>query len=80
MKFRAFSAFSDASSSLYYDDIVNLLNSLQYGPAIEKLLQSWQNEEAFLALILFLVSIVILAWPPRRKQTVLAPPINQGVS
>lgn len=76
----AFSAFSDASSRLYYNDVVNMLNSQQYGPAIERLLQSWQNDTAFIALILFLVSIVILAWPARRKQTILTQPVNQGVS
>ena len=77
----AFSAFSEASGGIYYDDVVNLLNSQQYGPAIERLLQSWQGEEIiFIALILFLVSIVILAWPPRRKQNILTASQIQGVS
>ncbi len=77
----AFSAFSDASAGIYYDDVVNLLNSQQYGPAIERLLQSWQGEETiFIALILFLVSIVILAWPPRRKQNIITASQIQGVS
>jgi len=75
----AFSAFSDASSRVYYNDVVNMLNSQQYGPAIENLLQSWQNETAFIALVFFLVSIVILAWPPRQKQTVMTAVPNQGV-
>ena len=77
----AFAAFSDASAGIYYDDVVNLLNSHQYGPAIERLLQSWQGEETiFIAMFLFLVSIVVLAWPPRRKQNILTASQIQGVS
>ena len=76
----AFSALSNSSSGLHYNDVVNMLNSQQYGPAIERLLQSWQNETAFISLVIFLVSMIILAWPPRRKQIVTTPAPNQGVS
>jgi len=77
----AFAAFSGASAGIYYNDVVNLLTVHQYGPAIERLLQSWQGEETiFIAMFLFLVSIVVLAWPPRRKQNILTASQIQGVS
>jgi serine/threonine protein kinase len=76
----AFSALFEAGASrFYYEDMVNLLNSRQYGPAIERMLSGWRNEIAFISLVLFLVSIVILAWPAR-KQNIIVPPVNQGVS
>ncbi len=76
----AFSMFSEGISNRYSREVIDTLSSGQIGPAFEKLLQCWQCEEAFIAGILFLVSVVILAWPPRRKEIVYAAMPNQGVS
>ena len=72
--------FSDSMSGYYFQEVVNMLNSQQIGPAFEKLLRSTHNEEALFAGVLFLVSVVVLAWPPRRRETIIKQPINQGVS
>ena len=76
----AFSIFSEGISNRYSQEVIEKLNSEQIGPAFEKLFQCWQCEEAFTAGVFFLVSVVILAWPPRRKETVYTAMPNQGVS
>jgi hypothetical protein len=57
-----------------------MLNSQQIGPAFDKLYRSTHNEKALFAGVIFLVSVVVLAWPARRKQTIITPGLNQGVS
>ena len=52
----------------------------QIGPLLENVLQNSRNEEVLFAGVFFLVSVVILAWPARRKQIMLTPALNQGVS
>jgi hypothetical protein len=76
----AFSVFSEGISNRYSREVIEKLNSGQIGHAFDKLLQCWQCEEAFIAGAFFLVSIIILAWPPRRKETVYTAMPNQGVS
>ena len=66
-------------SGHYFQDVVNLLNSKQIGLAFEKLLSSTHNEEALFAGILFLLCVVVLAWPARHKQTMFNLMPNQGV-
>jgi TM2 domain-containing membrane protein YozV len=72
--------FSDAMSGHYFQDVASLLNSKQIGPAFETLLRSIHNGEALFAGILFLLCVVILAWPARRQQVAWPPALNQGVS
>ena len=72
--------FSDAMSGSYFQEVVNMLNSQQIGPAFDKLLRSTHNEEAAFAGVLFLLSIVVLAWPARSRQMILTPAHYQGVS
>jgi TM2 domain-containing membrane protein YozV len=60
--------------------VVDLLNSQQIGPAIERLLASFRSEETLIAGGVFLASVVILAWPPRRRQAIITPMLAQGVS
>jgi hypothetical protein len=72
--------FSDAMSGSYFQEVVNLINSQQIGPAFDKLLRSTHNEQAAFAGVLFLMSIVVLAWPARSRQTILTPAHYQGVS
>ncbi len=71
--------FSDAMSGSYYQEVVNMLNSQQIGPAFDKLLTSTQNEKAASAGVLFLLSVVVLAWPARSRQMILTPAHYQGV-
>ncbi|MCP4256186.1 MAG: protein kinase [Planctomycetes bacterium] len=66
-------------SGRYSEEVVRMLNSRQIGPALDKVLRLSNTEAAIFAGIIFLTSVVILAWPARRKQTVLNPAINQGV-
>jgi len=72
--------FSDAMSGSYFQDVVNMLNSQQIGPAFDMLLRSTHNEQAAFAGILFLLSVVVLAWPARSRQMILTPAHYQGVS
>jgi hypothetical protein len=56
------------------------LASLQIGPILDMVLKGCQSEEVIFAGVFFLVSVVILAWPARRKQIIYNPALNQGVS
>ncbi|OHB84185.1 MAG: hypothetical protein A2Z38_10195 [Planctomycetes bacterium RBG_19FT_COMBO_48_8] len=71
--------FSDAMSGSYFQEVVDMLNSQQIGPAFDILLKSTQNEKAASAGVLFLVSIIVLAWPARSRQMILNPTPYQGV-
>ncbi len=55
-------------------------DSGQIGPVLDRILQSCQSEEVAFAGLVFLVSIVVLAWPARPKQVALTPALGQGVS
>jgi hypothetical protein len=50
------------------------------GKTLERMLEGCQSEPVAIAGIFFLVSVVVLAWPARRKQITLPPALNQGVS
>ena len=71
--------FSDAMSGSYFQEVADMLNSQQIGPAFDILLRSTQNEKAASAGVLFLMSIIVLAWPARSRQTILNPAHYQGV-
>jgi len=58
----------------------NDFGSEQLGTILERMLEGCQSEEVVIAGIFFLVSVVVLAWPARRKQITLPPALNQGVS
>ncbi len=72
--------FSNAMSGYYFQEVVNMINSQQIGPAFDKLLRSTHNEQAAFAGVLFLLSVVVLAWPARSRQMILTPAHYQGVS
>jgi hypothetical protein len=72
--------FSDAMSGSYFQEVVNMINSQQIGPAFDILLRSTHNEQAAFAGVLFLMSIVVLAWPAKPRKMMLTPALNQGVS
>ena len=56
------------------------LASQQIGPVLEMVLKGCQSEEVLFAGVFFLLSVVVLAWPARRKQIIYNPALNQGVS
>ncbi len=76
--FLAAIAFSQAFPNSYPAGFNELLKSGQALPAFEILLNSI-GQKAMTAGITFLISVLILAWPPN-KQTLMAPSIKQGVS
>ena len=78
--FSAIFLFIDCICGYRFRYIQEALNKNQLGPAFEKLLDGCMDGEAFFAVFIFLASIIILAWPPRRKQIVTTPAPNQGVS
>jgi len=72
----ALSFLSDMIPQHYYTDgrIVDMWQSGQTGPAMEELFTHTRDDLFIPATCLFLTSIVILAWPPRRsKLTATAP-------
>jgi hypothetical protein len=71
--------FSDAMSGSYFQEVVDMLNSQQIGPAFDILLRSTQNEKAASAGVLFLVSVIVLAWPARSRQMIVTPTPYRGV-
>jgi len=77
--FCVFLVFSDAMSGHYFQEVVNMLNSQQIGPAFDRLLRSVREEEALFAGVLFLASIIVLAWPARQRQMILPQMPYQGV-
>ena len=59
--------------------IVDLIQQNQVGPALERLFGALSQEEAIFAGVIALVSVLVLAWPPRRRTPIFAPTLNQGV-
>jgi len=72
--------FSDAMPRQYPQEAIDMLNNEQLGPALERLFKNAGEDALIFALILVLASVIILAWPPRRKQPVFTTVPNQGVS
>ena len=72
----ALSFLSDMIPQHYYADgqIVSMWQSGQTGPAIEALITHANDDLLIPATCLFLASIVILAWPPRRAKLIATVP------
>jgi len=75
----ALTFFSESMPRQYPQQVVDMLNNHQVGPALDQLLQSTRQEEAVAAIVFVVISVIILAWPPRRKQPVLTTAPEQGV-
>jgi hypothetical protein len=71
--------FSEAMPTYYPQEVVDLFRTAQFGPAIEKLLEIVGTEEVVVAGVFLLMSMVVLSWPPKRKEPVLAPLQPKGV-
>jgi len=78
--FWAISLFrSEVVSSSEAQGIADLIRQNQVGPGLERLFGALGQEEAIFAGVIALVSILMLAWPPRRHTPIFAPMPNQGV-
>jgi serine/threonine protein kinase len=70
---------SDAISTDSVQKMVDLIKQNQVGSALEILFRAFSQEEAIMAGIITLASVLILSWPPRRRAPVFAPLPHQGV-
>jgi len=68
--------------ALPIDEVPGLVDQIkqnQVGPALERLSSAFSQEQVVIAGIIILASVLILAWPPRRRTPIFAPLPNQGV-
>jgi hypothetical protein len=70
---------SDAVSTDSARRMVDLIQQNQVGPALEILFRAFSQEEAIVAGVITLISVLILSWPPRKRAPVFAPLPHQGV-
>ena len=70
----------DRNNETFWSQIDNKLNSGQNAEAFNELIRYSIREEFAMFAFIFLVSIVILAWPASRKQTILTNSQSQGVN
>ncbi len=59
--------------------MVDLIQQNQLGSALEILFRAFSREEAIVAGIIMLASVLILSWPPRKRAPVFGPLPHQGV-
>lgn len=69
---------SEVMSQGEVQSIVDLFRQNQVGPALERLFGAFSQEEAVVAGVVMLISVLVLSWPPRRRTPVLGP-MPQGV-
>ena len=69
----------EVMSSVQVQGMVDLFRQNQVGPALERLFGALSQEEAIFAGVIVLISVLMLAWPPRRRPPVFAPMPNQGL-
>ncbi len=70
---------AEAMSARQVQSMVDLFKQNQVGPALEKLFSAFSQQEAIFAGVVILLSVLVLAWPPRRRTPVFAAMPNQGV-
>jgi hypothetical protein len=59
--------------------MVDLIQQNQVNAALEILSRALSQQQAIMAGVITLLSVLILSWPPRRRTPVFAPVPNQGV-
>jgi hypothetical protein len=72
--------FSGAAHGQSFQEVAEMLKSDQIGPAFELALGAFHPGRATFAGILFGLSVLVLAWPARRRQNAYVALPNQGVS
>jgi hypothetical protein len=70
---------NEAMSQGEIQNIVGLFQSDQVNLALERLFRVISQEEAMVAAVIMLVSVLFMSWPPRRRMPVFAPMPPQGV-
>ena len=69
----------DSLSIKYTPELIDMLNNKQIGPALEQMFDRVQPDEIFFTALLFVASIVVLVWTPKRKKNLFINGQNQGV-
>jgi TM2 domain-containing membrane protein YozV len=77
--FIAIQIFGEVMWGQQIQEVVMLFQQNQAGPALEKLFSAFSQQEAIMAGVIVLVSVLVLSWPPRRRAPVFAPMPHQGV-
>jgi len=67
-------------SPIELENIVEAFQQSQVGLGIERFLSACSQDQTMIAAGTVLFSVLMLAWPPRRRTPVFAPMPNQGVS
>ena len=67
-------------SPIELENIVEAFQESQVGLGIERFLSACSQDQTAIAAVTVLLSVLMLAWPPRRRTPVFAPMPNQGVS
>jgi len=71
--------FAGAAYGGSFNEAAEMLNSGQIGTAFELALGAFHRGKAIGAAVLFVLSVIILAWPARRKESAYVALSNQGV-
>jgi len=72
-------ALSASVPSTYPPKVIDMLQNNQVGPALEQLFNASSTTPAVFAAIFFVLSLIVLVWPPRKeKGEVLALPAENG--
>lgn len=70
---------SEVMSQGEVQNIVDLFRQNQAGPALDRLFGAFGQEQAVVAAVIMLISVLVLSWPPRRRTPVFAQMPPQGV-
>ena len=72
-------ALSATLPSSYPPEVINNLQNEKLGLALEQLFNTSKTTPAVFAAIFFVLSLIVLVWPPRKeKGEVLALPVENG--
>ena len=76
----ALSALSASLPSTYPPEVINKLQNEQLGPALEQLFDASHTVPAVFAALFFVLSLIVLVWPPRKEKRELAMPAEGAVA
>ena len=71
-------SLSASLPSRYPPDVVTKLQNEQLGPALEQLFEASSTTPAVFASLFFVLSLIVLVWPPRKEKGELAMPAEAG--
>jgi serine/threonine protein kinase len=73
-------ALSASLPSTYPPEVVTKLQNEQLGPALEQLFEASSTTPAVFAAIFFVLSLIVLVWPPRKEKGELAMPADAAAA